>query len=297
MSDDQVAEQIRNDRIDILVDLTLHMAQNRLLVFARKPAPVQITFAGYPGTTGLTTIDYRLTDPYLDPPNTPANAYSEESIRLQHSFWCFDPLETDLTVNTLPALTNGYVTFGCLNNFCKVNPTVLTLWSQVLQAVPESRMIILSGEGSQRELTMRFFAAEGILPERVRFIGHQPRQRYLQTYQSIDIGLDTLPYNGHATSLDSYWMGVPVVTLLGDTVVGRAGYSQLQNLGLPELIASRPEEYVSIAQALAKDLPQLGNLRDTLRDRMQASPLMNACEFTQSIESAYREMWQRWCRQ
>ncbi len=295
LADVQFAQRIREDRIDILVDLSLHMAHNRLLVFARKPAPVQVTFAGYPGTTGLATIDYRLTDPYLDPPNLYDHCYSEQSVRLPDSFWCYDPLDSEPAVNALPAAEQGYITFGCLNNFCKVNAVVLGIWAQVLKTVDRSRLIILAGEGTHRQHTLDLLAAEGVVRDRVTFVVNQPQQQYLRYYHGIDIGLDTVPYNGHTTSLDSLWMGVPVVTLVGPTVVGRAGLSQLTNLGLPELIASSPEQFVRITAELAKDLSRLSALRATLRDRMRASPLMNAPRFARNIETAYREMWRRWC--
>ncbi|MGD0768693.1 MAG: tetratricopeptide repeat protein [Tepidisphaeraceae bacterium] len=295
LSDDQVAKQIREDRIDILVDLALHTANNRLLVFARKPAPVQVTFAGYPGGTGLSTIDYRLSDPYLDPPGMDESVYSERTIRLPDSFWCFDPLENrDIPVNSLPALETGFVTFGCLNTFCKVNDGVLALWAQVLLQVENSRLLLLVPHGSHRERTLERLSQEGIEPGRVEFIPRKSRQGYLQLYHGIDLSLDSFPYNGHSTSLDSYWMGVPVITLVGKTVVGRAGLSQLTNLGLTELIAHTPEQYVRIAMELAKDLPKLGELRSTLRRRMEQSPLMNAPRFARNIEAAYREIWRTW---
>ncbi len=293
LSDEQLASQVREDGIDILVNLTLHMARNRLLVFARKPAPVQVTFAGYPGTTGLDAIDYRITDRHLDPPGLFDHCYSEKSIRLPDSFWCYDPLESDAAVNALPAAANGRVTFGCLNNFCKVNPLVFKLWARVLKAVEPSRLLILADEGSHRRRTLDLLAKEGVPSERMEFVAHQPRPRYLTYYHGIDIGLDTVPYNGHTTSLDSFWMGVPVVTLVGQTVVGRAGFSQLMNLGLPELIAASPEQYVRIAAELAGDLPRLADLRATLRQRMGASPLMDAPRFARNVEAAYQAMWRR----
>ena len=298
LSHERVADLIRQDGIDVLVDLTMHMARNRLLVFARKPAPVQTCWLAYPGTTGLAAIDYRITDPYLDPPdvqqvgNLPhEEPYSEESIRLPDTFWCYDPLDSPAAVNALPAAERGYVTFGCLNNFCKVNPRVLNIWAQVLKAVAGSRLTILADEGTPRRHALDRLAAEGVGRERVTFVARQPRPQYLRQYQGIDIGLDTVPYNGHTTSLDSFWMGVPVVTLIGPTVVGRAGLSQLMNLGLPELIAASPEQYVQIVAELAGDLPRLSALRATLRERMRASPLMDAPRFARNIEAAYRAMW------
>jgi protein O-GlcNAc transferase len=291
-----LAALIRDDHIDVLVDLTLHMADNRLLVFARKPAPVQVTFAGYPGSTGLTAIDYRLSDPYLDPPDVDPALYSEQTLRLPHTFWCYDPLENrDLPVNPLPALTAGIVTFGCLNNFCKINDPVLALWANVLRQVAGSRLILMAPAGSHRARTWERFQQEGIDAARVEFVPYQPRRQYLQEYHRIDIGLDTFPYNGHTTSLESLWMGVPVVTRVGHTVVARAGWSQLSNLGLPELAGSTPDDFVRIAVALAQDLPRLRDLRAALRPRMEQSPLMEAPRFARHIETAYRHMWRKWC--
>jgi predicted O-linked N-acetylglucosamine transferase (SPINDLY family) len=295
MSDSRAADLIRQDRIDILVDLALHTGDNRFAVFAQKPAPVQVAFAGYPGSTGLETIDYRLTDPYLDPPGLNDQFYSETSIRLPDSFWCYDPLTTEPAVNPLPAQAKGRVTFGCLNNFCKVSEPVLRLWSRVLNAVERSQLLILCAEGSHRQPLLEMLQGEGITADRVELVAGRPRLQYLELYHRIDVGLDTFPYNGHTTSLDSYWMGVPVVTLVGQTVVGRAGLSQLTNLGLPELIAEAPEQYVQIAADLARDLPRLAELRRTLRGRMEASPLMDAPRFARNIEAAYRQMWRNWC--
>ena len=295
LTDEALAERVREDRIDILVDLGLHTANNRLLAFTRKPAPVQVTFAGYPGSTGLSAIDYRLTDVYLDPPGVHDDNYTEESIRLPDTFWCYDPLCSEPAVNPLPAIENGYLTFGCLNNFCKINPSVLALWARVLKSVERSRIMILAPEGRHRQDMLALLAREGVAPERVLFVGRQTVPEYLKLYHHIDVGLDTFPYNGHTTSLDSFWMGVPVITLVGQTVVGRAGVSQLSNLGLRELIAETPEQFVSIAAALAGDLPRLSELRAGLRERMQSSPLMDAPRFARNIEAAYRSMWQRWC--
>jgi predicted O-linked N-acetylglucosamine transferase (SPINDLY family) len=295
LTDEQLAESVRHDRIDILVDLCMHMARNRLLVFARKPAPIQACWFAYPGSTGLSTIDYRLTDPYIDPAGLDDDHDSEQSIRLPDSFWCYDPLVNDLAVDTPPMLEKGHITFGCLNNFCKVNAAVLSLWARVLRCVDRSRLLLMAAEGSPRQETLAQLEREGITPDRVTFVTHRPRAQYLELYRGIDIALDTVPYNGHTTSLDSLWMGVPVVTLTGPTAVGRAGLSQLMNLGLPELIAFSPEQYVRIAVELARDLPRLGELRATLRGRMQASPLMDGPRFARNVEAAYREMWRRWC--
>ncbi|HXE55694.1 MAG TPA: tetratricopeptide repeat protein, partial [Tepidisphaeraceae bacterium] len=294
LSDQQAAEQIRKDRIDILVDLSLHTADNRLLVFAQKPAPVQVSFAGYPGTTGMKAIDYRLTDPYLDPPGEDQFS-SETPVRLSDCFWCYDPIVDEPSVNELPARTAGFVTFGCLCKFAKVNPAVLSLWARVLAAVPSSRLMMSAPKGSARQHTIEFLSAHGVEPGRVEFVGHQPREDYLRTFQRIDVGLDTFPYNGHTTSLDSFWMGVPVVTLVGNSTVSRAGWCQLCNLDLKDLAAGDEEQFVQIAAALSRDLDRLGELRRTLRDRMRRSPLMDAARYAQYVEREYRSMWRRWC--
>jgi protein O-GlcNAc transferase len=295
-SNETLARIIRQDHIDILVDLTLHMAENRLLLVARKPAPVQVSWLAYPASSGLSTIDYRLSDPFLDPPGMDESTQPERTLRLPDSFWCYDPLDgRDIPVNALPALANGYVTFGCLNNFCKVNDAVLARWAQVLRQVEDCRLTLLAQQGDHRRRTLDFLKGEGIQPACVEFVPFQPRQEYLKLYHRIDLCLDTFPYNGHTTSLDSFWMGVPVVTLVGRTAVARAGWSQLSNLGLPDLAGRTPEEFVRTAVELARDLPRLQDLRSNLRRRMEQSPLMDAPRFARSIETAYRRMLRQWC--
>jgi protein O-GlcNAc transferase len=296
LSDAQVAELVRRDGIDILVDLKLHTGDNRLLVFARKPAPVQVTWLGYPGTTGLSTIDYRLTDPYLDPPGLFDACYTEESLRLPDTFWCYDPLTEQPPVGTLPALESGAVTFGCLNAFSKINDGCLTLWARVLRAVPGSRLLLMAPQGPARDEVLDKLERQGIAAARVAFADKRSRPGYLELYHRIDLCLDPLPYNGHTTSLDAFWMGVPTLTMPGRTVVGRAGWSQLCNLDLKELAAETPEAYVALAAGLAGDLPRLQELRRTLRPRMSQSPLMDAGRFARHIESAYRQIWRRWCQ-
>ena len=297
LSDEQVARQIRDDRIDILVDLALHTANNRLLVLARKPAPVQATFAGYPGSTGLTAIDYRLSDPYLDPPGMDESLHSEQTLRLPDSFWCYDPLENgDIPINSPPALEKGFITFGCLNNFAKVTGPMLQLWARAMTQTANSRLIMLAPKGDHRQRTADRLAQAGIDPRRITFASPRPRRQYLELYHRIDLGLDTFPYNGHTTSLDALWMGVPVITLVGQTAVSRAGWCQLSNLGLQELAGHTADQFVTIAVELARDLPRLRELRATLRGRMQASPLMDAPRFARSIEAAYRHMWRNYCQ-
>jgi protein O-GlcNAc transferase len=294
MSVEQMSNLIREDQIDILVDLTVHMAENRMLLFANKPAPAQVTWLGYPGTTGLQTMDYRLTDPFLDPPAETDAFYTEKSIRLPNTFWCVDPEVLEIgevpPIQPLPALTANHITFGCLNNFCKVNQPLLELWARTLDAVPNSRLILLAPPGSAQAWVRR------TLGNRVDFVSRQTRRNYLLLYSQIDIGLDTLPYNGHTTSIDSLWMGVPVITLIGKTVVGRAGLSQLSNVGLAHLAAATPDQFIEIAAKTAADLPALSALRQNLRERTRRSPLMDADRFTRVIESAYRQMWITACK-
>jgi predicted O-linked N-acetylglucosamine transferase (SPINDLY family) len=295
LSDEQVADLVRGDQIDILVDLKVHTGSNRLLVFARKPAPVQVTWLGYPGTTGLSTIDYRLTDPYLDPPGRFDAFYSEESILLPDAFWCYDPLTDGPPVNSLPALEKDVFTFGCLNTFCKINDGCLALWADVLRRVPQSRLLLRAPRGQTRDRTLARFGQRGIARARVEFVEKVPRPDYLALYHRIDLCLDPIPCNGHTTSLDAFWMGVPTLTLVGKTVMGRAGWSQLCNLGLKELAAERPEQYVALAAQWANDLRRLGELRQALRQRMQQSPLMDGKRFARHMETAYRQMWRKWC--
>jgi len=286
---------IRADRIDVLVDLTMHMADGRPLLFARKPAPVQIAWLAYPGTTGIEAIDYRLTDPRLDPPGHD-HQYSERSLRLPDSFWCYDPLTDSPSVNALPALTAQHVTFGCLNNPCKLSDRTLAMWSDVLREVGTAHVVLMAPAGNARQRLAERLERQGIDLQRVHVVPFQARADYLKTYHAIDLGLDTFPYNGHTTSLDSFWMGVPVVTRVGSTAVGRGGLSQLFNLGLTELAAHTDDEFVRIAVELASDLPRLAHLRQRLRPRMEQSPLMDARRFTAHVEAAYRQVWQAWCR-
>jgi protein O-GlcNAc transferase len=295
LTDDRAAQLVREDQIDILVDLTMHMARNRMLLFARKPAPVQVTYLAYCSTTGLDAMDYRLTDPHLDPPGMNDNFYSEKSIRLPDTYWCYSLDEQTSQVNQLPAQNTGEVTFGCLNNFCKVSPAALQLWIQLLQAIPKSQLVLHAHEGNHRDRVRDLLKQGEVDPARLKFVGWVPYYEYFKLYQQIDIGLDPFPCNGGTTTCNALWMGVPVVTLAGQTAVGRGGVSVLRNIGLPELIAETPLQYVQIATDLAKDLSRLAELRRTLRTRMLSSPLMDAPRFARNVESAYTQMWRNWC--
>jgi protein O-GlcNAc transferase len=290
LDDVTAAELVRRDGIDILVDLALHGAGHRLRLFACKPAPIQMTWLGYSGTTGLDSIDYRLTDPFLDPPGTDLGVYTESSLHLPESFWCYDALETDLPVGALPALAAGFITFGCLGSPRKVHPGMVSLWARVLGAVPGSRLLLVAEEHARASIH-RAFASAGIEADRVELTGRVRRRDYLEHYNRIDIALDTFPFAGGTTSLDGIWMGVPVVTLNGGTALHRAGVSIAMNLGLPELVAGSPDEYVSAATNLAGDLERLSLLRAQLRSRLEASPLGDAPRFARQLEATYRTVW------
>jgi len=295
MTDGAAAQQIRDDGIDILVDLAGHTTDNRLLIFARKPAPIQVTYLGYPSTTGLTTIDYRLTDSLADPPGMAESQNVEQLWRLPTCAWCYQPPEN---APEIQPRREGPITFGCFNNFRKIAPKMVEMWAELLQRVPESRLFF-QGRGadlfSQEGLRARFVEL-GVPGERIETVGwvEDPR-KHLEYYQQADIALDTYPYHGTTITCETLWMGVPVVTLMGQTHISRVGVSLLQNAGLPEPVAQSPEEYLKIASDLAGNPTRLAELRATLRDRLKSSPLLDAKRFTSEIESAFRQMWSIWC--
>ena len=295
LGDEALGEMIRRDAVDILVDLTQHLAGNRLRTFARQPAPVQVSFAGYPESTGLEAIEYRISDRYLEGGSAEAAAGRKERVFLLDSFWCYDPCGIDVAVNESPATESGGVTFGCMNNSCKVNERALNLWARVLGKVRDSRLVISSRPGSHRQWILEILGREGVEADRVEFVEYRPRREYLELYHRLDIVLDTHPYNGGVTTCDALWMGVPVVSLAGETPVSRAGLSLLTNLGLAELVARSEAEFVDIAAGLARNPPRLAELRSTLRQRMETSVLMDGPRFARHVEAAYRCMWRRWC--
>ena len=298
MSAEDVAARVRQDRIDILVDLAGHTAHNRLPTFARKPAPVQVSYLGFPATTGLQSIDYRLTDLHADPPEDAEKAerdYTEELIRLPATAWCWQlpagapPVERE----------DGPFTFACLTNFAKVSESMLRQWGRIVAAVPGSRLLVKSislSTASVRERVLRILSEDGIEPQRVELLGQVVSYlEHLAIYQRIDIVLDTFPYHGTTTTCEALSMGVPVVSLAGDHHVSRVAVSLLRNAGLPEFIARTAEEYAAIAIKAANDLPGLERLRSGLRDRLAGSPLMDKRRFAKDIGDAYRQMWKTWC--
>lgn len=298
MSDQQLAERIHADGIDILVDLAGHTSGNRLLAFARKPAPVQLTYIGYPSTTGLASMDYRLTDGWAEPPGQSEHVNVETLWRLPEVFCCYAAHPgSPAVIDHPPCQDNGYITFGCFNNYAKVSDAAIVLWAAILDQVPESRLMLeilgLDNPGMREGVQARF-ARLGIDPARLVLIANERKNQFV-LYNRIDIALDPFPCNGGTTSFDTLWMGVPFVTLAGTNFISRLGVTILHNGGLDELIGEDEAAYVRIAVQLARDPERLVRLRAGLRERTRASPLMDMERFTRHLEEAYRGMWQIWC--
>lgn len=297
LSDEALAQCIRADGIDILIDLSGHTGNNRLAMFAWKPAPVQVSWLGYFATTGLAAMDYFIADSWTLPPDQEAN-FSEKIWRLPETRLCFTPPGADVAVGPLPALANGYVTFGCFNNLSKMNDGVVALWARALNAVTDSRLFLKYqqlGEESVRQHTRERFAVHGINPERLIFESYVPRSNYLAAYQRVDIGLDPFPFPGGTTTAEALWMGVPVLTLAGERFLSRQGVGLLMNAGLPDWIASDLDDYLARAVSHAGDLQRLASLRLGLRQQVLDSPIFDALRFAGHFEAALRGMWSIWC--
>jgi protein O-GlcNAc transferase len=303
MDDDAVAAQIRADAIDVLVDLAGHLDNRRLLVFARRPAPVRASYIGYPNTTGMRSMQYRITDEFHDL-RGPASAvaagapslhplYSERLVDLPGCCWAYEPGDDPLPpeVNGLPAAASGRVTFAVFNRLIKVTTQMAGLWSRILWLVPGSRLAVLDSAGAGEASLRRSLARLGLEDAEIVAYPRGTRAEYLARYLEVDIALDTFPYAGMTTTCDAMWMGVPTVTLAGQTHVSRTGVSLLSAVGLHELIASTPQEYASIAAGLAADLSRLVALRAGLRERMRSSPLLDGAGLARRLERAYQAMW------
>jgi len=299
LSDESLAQRIRDDGIDILIDLSGHTAYNRLPLFAWKPAPVQASWLGYFATTGVAAIDYLIADPWTAPEAEEAH-FTEKIWRLPETYLCFTPPDGDIQVSALPAISNGYITFGCFNNLTKMNDAVVALWARVLQAVPESLLFLKTiqlGEAAVRQSVANRFAAHGIDAGRLILEGAAPRAELMAAYRRVDIALDPFPYPGGTTSIEGLWMGVPVLTLAGERFLSHIGESILKNAGLPEWIAADADDYVARAVSFANDLQRLAALRSGLRQQVLASPLFDAPRFARHFEAALRGMWTQWCNQ
>jgi protein O-GlcNAc transferase len=300
LDDAALRAQLRRDKIDIAIDLAGQTAKNRLRALAVRTAPVTATWLGYPATTGLATIDWRITDALVDPPGD-ERFYTEKLMRLPEGFLCYEALATDIPpVAAAPATAPGQVTFGSFNNPQKLSETTIDAWALVLKALPQSRLLLKAPVFIDPGIRGNFealFAARGIAAERIDFRAFaQSAAAHLGTYADVDIALDPFPYNGTTTTCEAMWMGVPVIALVGDRHSARVGFDLLTRVGLGELAAADIDRYVAVAVALAQDLPRLQHIRGSLRERMRRSPLCDAKGFAQSFETALRAMWRQWCQ-
>jgi protein O-GlcNAc transferase len=294
LTDDALIELIRTDRIDILVDLSGHTVSNRLAVFARRAAPVQISYLGYPASTGLATMDYRITDAVTDPPVPADDWHCERLLRLPDTQWCFRPFGTPAVPGPLPARETGFVTFGSFNNLTKASDTLLDCWVRILVNLPTSRLRLTRVRSAQRAAEIiALFGQSGVAPERIECVSYANDPPYGLQFAGVDIALDNYPYNGVTTTCESLYVGVPVISLYGRNGVSRSGLSLLGTLGLGELTASTPEQYVEIAVALGSDLSRLEQLRASLRARFEQSSLRDETRFTAKFEDLFRTAWRQ----
>ena len=296
ISDEDLFTLVRDDKIDILVDLSGHTAKNRLLLFAMKPAPIQVSWLGYPNTTGLSAIDYRFTDISADPLGEADELHSETLLRLPNGFLCYKGNKEAYVNNSLPHEKCGHITFGSFNNFSKLTPEVIKVWSSILHAVPKSRLILKSSQLNRNsERNLELFKKEGVSKKQIKLYDKTPSMaEHLKLYNSIDIGLDPFPYNGTTTTCDALWMGVPVITLLGDRHASRVGASILTNIGLSDFIAQDVDGYINLAIKMTTNINYLQGIRQGLRDKMVSSPLCNAPAFANDIENAYKAIWNKY---
>jgi predicted O-linked N-acetylglucosamine transferase (SPINDLY family) len=298
MADEQLAVQIRADGIDVLFDLAGHTQHNRLLVFARRPAPIQCTWMGYVGTTGLSAIDYLLADRYHVPPEAEPY-YCERVLRMPDGYVCYDPPQAAPPVGSLPASQSGGVTFGSVNNPAKIAPGVIDAWSEILRRVPDSRLLLKYRGMPSPTIAGRLgklFAERGVGPDRLQLLDWSPPVETLACYGQIDVGLDTFPYSGGLTTCEALWMGVPVITWPGETFASRHSLSHLSNVGLTETIAGSRGEYVERAVRLAGDLPRLAGMRARLREQVAHSPLCDGPRFARDFAATLRGVWREWCQ-
>ena len=296
--DNEVFDIILNDKIDILVDLSGHTRGNRLIVFAKKPAPIQITWLGYPNTTGLSSIDYRFTDMITDPIGQTEKYYSENLYRLPNNFLCFTGEEETEFIREIPFVRNKYITFGSFNNFSKITDETIKTWSSILNIIPNSRLVLkTSRDNLEFNRYIKLFSNEGVEKKRIDYINRISNYRdHLELYNKIDIALDTFPYNGTTTTFEALWMGVPVITKKGNSHVSSVGASILTNIGLQNFIAKDSNQYIDLAKKNSTDIDYLKVLRLSLREKLKKSSLCDGVTFAKDVENAYKSIYEDYFR-
>lgn len=296
LSDHQLGELIRNQGIDILVELGGHTSERAALLACRN-APIQVNYLGHVNTTGLNTVDYRFTDALLDPPGDADLFHVEELVRLGNSFFTYTPPSQSCEVGSLPMLTNTHITFASFNKLYKLNRRTIYLWCKAMTSLPNSRMLMIGRAVSTdygKEKVIRMFESFGISADRLEFVAFLPIGDYLAIHNRVDLIMDCFPWNGHTTTMQSLWMGVPTVTIAGQHHAGRFGYAIMANLGLPEFIANDDEDFVAKVVEIASQPERLAKLRQSLRQRITQSVLCDHERLTTNIEENYRAMWLQW---
>lgn len=301
LSDDALVEMIRLDGIDILIDLSNHTAFHRLYAFGRKPAPIQMTTIGMPTTTGMSAIDWRITDRWMDPPGLTESLHAEKLLRIE-SGWCYRPADdaTQLAVGPLPALKNGHLSFASFNAFGKINPRVFKLWGQLLKAIPGAVLYVATGgkddDETLNDQVRKTCSKCGVPLDQLRLLPRKPLKTYFEFHNEVDIVLDAFPYTGATVTAHALWMGVPVITLAGPSPIHRSATSMMNSVGLPQFVAETQSDYVRIAQYWAAHLDELATVRAQLRGNMQKSPLMDGALVTRDLEKKLRQVWKDWCK-
>ncbi|MCE5339724.1 MAG: tetratricopeptide repeat protein [Planctomycetaceae bacterium] len=296
VNDDSLARLIRDDKIDILVDLAGHTAGHRLIMMARKPAPVQVTYLGYFDTTGMSQMDYIITDELLNPPET--QKYYTEKFAYLPGGVCFYTHRTEYEILPPPSVKNGYITFGVFSNNMRFNDLLFKTWAQIVKSVPNSKLFIGFTAGDDKAIQESYFKKFedfGVSRQRIRFSGRKLYNEYIKQYSDVDITFDTFPENGGTTTGDAMWMGCPVISKYGSHMNGRVGLTILNRLDMGEYAVPTREEYIAKAVELAQNPAKLAELRTSLRQKMKNSPLFDAKRMAQEVEAAYRQMWKNWC--
>jgi len=298
MDDIHLANQIRKDGIDILIDLAGHTAHSRLRVMTYQPAPIQVTYLGYPTTSGLKHVDYRLTDAVIDPEDTSESCYTEKLVFIDPYFFCLSSLGNTVSISDTPALHNNVLCFGAFHNTSKVSDTTIKLWSNVLANIPRSKILLQAAAYDDPDIVRYFqscFEKYGIKRHRIQCVGTLPFKQYLKLHHQIDIMLDTQPWTGHTTSCHALWMGIPILTLAGKRHASRIGQRLLHAINLQDWIAENTQEFVKKAVLFSQDYHALNTLRKNMRSRINTSDISNRKQFVDSLEKVLRQLWVTWC--